>query len=342
VLSTDPDRALHVIAMLEKYWFTRGSFDEWEFWISAALQRSSGSSDSDRAWALAQSAFILLHRNELELARSAAEEALAIASDHGLTEIMGQAVADLGLIARARGDLTGAMHLSRRALDLYTESGVEIAYAAQLGNIAILEMDLGEYERAISTFKSSSDVLLAHGETFFAATSLLNLGEVYRMLGKLDQANEKLIDAISLFRVLGSPQLAGEALVVRANVMLDRGDDDIAIQLLVEAFADDINSLSREGTLVSIESVAVIAVIRDDASLAARLFGATDALRAIMSISLAQPDQQRLVRHLTDCRSILGEADWQRAWSAGQLLSLIQATTVAYDALVRWYSGGSG
>jgi tetratricopeptide (TPR) repeat protein len=278
----------------------------------------------------------------LERARSAAEEALAIASDLGLTEIMGRAVADLGMVTRARGDLAGAMELSRQALDLYAESGDEISYAAQLGNVAILEMDMGEYERAISTIESSFALLMAHGETFFATTSLLNQGEAYRLLGKLNQADEKLIQAIDLASTLGAPTVVGAALVSRAIVMIDHGDDEIAAQLLVEALTEHINSLLRDDILQSLDSVAIIAVKRDDTNLAARLFGATDALRAAMRVTLEQRDQQRRSRYLTDGRSGLGEADWQRAWSAGQSLSLIQATSLAHDALAGWCSDESG
>src|SRR5690606_36727953 len=115
-LEHDPNRALHVAVQLEKYWFTRGSFTEWDYWLSAALERSTDEDPRDRARALHQIAFTALNRDDLERSRAATEESLRIAQALDMQEALGRAKTNLAYLEERRGDLRAASALAHEAL----------------------------------------------------------------------------------------------------------------------------------------------------------------------------------------------------------------------------------
>ena len=129
--------------------------------------------------------------------------------------------------------------------------------------------------------------------------------------------------------------MALEVLVNLALVRHEQGDTGRAGALFSESLA-----LSRAGGLAlyfvlqALEGAAGVAGAQGQPERAARLFGATDALRAAVGVPVRPVDRRLYDRDVTAVRAALGAETFAAAWAAGRALSLEQAIAEATDCLL--------
>jgi hypothetical protein len=86
--------------------------------------------------------------------------------------------------------------------------------------------------------------------------------------------------------------------------------------------------------LQALEGVAGVAGAQGQPARAARLFGATDALRAALGLPVRPADRRHYDRDVSAVRAALGAETFAAAWAAGRALSLEQAIAEATECLL--------
>jgi hypothetical protein len=77
-----------------------------------------------------------------------------------------------------------------------------------------------------------------------------------------------------------------------------------------------------------------VAGVQGQPERAARLFGATDVLRAALGLPVRPADRRRYDRDVSAVRAALGAETFAAAWAAGRALSLEQAIAEATECLL--------
>ncbi|TMM17957.1 MAG: hypothetical protein E6F97_12610 [Actinobacteria bacterium] len=144
----------------------------------------------------------------------------------------GEALALFGLYAAAsaQGDLRLAKHYAeeaRKAAEEVSDDRTAGVAAASLGVLALHERD---YARARSLFERS--LLAMEGEEYGTVANLGNLALTALRLGELDEAAAKIRDNLELSLRLHDHLSTVHALAVLAAVLAKRGEAEVAARVL--------------------------------------------------------------------------------------------------------------
>lgn len=209
-------------------------------------------SEAERAHALLAWALVHMNRGDIAEAERAAEEARAIALDTGLGRELGEAVTILAEVAMAQGrwrekfaeELAESMRL-RAKLE-------PIVYDAHLCFAEYFLNGPDGYETAAGFARQMMKIAEDAGSATGAALALLMLGEADLLAGRLDEAEEHLIEAAEANDREGC--LSGSALARQrlAEAAVTRGRRYEANRLLARA-----RSLALRSDLVTHLSVRV-------------------------------------------------------------------------------------
>ncbi len=257
-----------------------------------------------------------------QLAAVVCDEALAIARRWGLTFGESMLLSFAASLEIRRGDLSTAEELIERAGVLAEVSGHPLAHGHLLSQRAFLACAHGRLEEALAHFETCGQLGLQMSITLAGLLHTSKAAEVASTLGQWERADNNLETALRWEEDIGQrfPHVA----VVAAAMSLLR-DDLVA----AEEHAHDAIALAREldSDITNLEGIEALAIVwarsgrSDDA---ARLFGASDAIRTSQSWTAATP----LSELVTDGRRIIGEASLP-ALEQGRTLSLQDATSYA-------------
>ncbi len=124
---------------------------------------------------------------------------------------------------------------SARALELYEGLGDLSGQAGVLNNLGVFAYWRGQWEEAVGYYERSRDLELRTGDVINAATAGANIAEVLADQGHLDDAEEKLLDALRVFRASRYGYMIGFSCSVLGRVASRRGDFGDAFERFDEA-----------------------------------------------------------------------------------------------------------
>jgi predicted ATPase/class 3 adenylate cyclase len=262
-------------------------FEEGKVWLQTALERDTGGFPALRAKALGALGFILLFQHDYERAMDALEEAIALYGELGDKSGAAFALANLGW-ATLHGDYRGRVPA--------------FVWEAE----ALMQEDIDDHARAILGIVRASAAI----------------GQ-----GDLDSAVLQLEESLALCRELGDRRSAAMALFVLGVTELRRGHLERGATLLEEGAQISGELGDRLGTPYFAEGLAKLSAMRSRPVRAARLWGAAEALREQMGVSLSKFDRANsdYERDLALVRSALDEATFEAAWAEGREMSFEQA-----------------
>ena len=277
----------------------REGFEEGKWWLQVALESDPGGFPIARAKALGELGFILLFQQDYAPAIAALEEGVAIYRELGDETGAAYALANLGQAA-----IHGAY---RDRLPSFEREGAEL-----------LEGDLADHPRAYL---------------------LVILGMAAQGEGDLDRAASRLEEGLALCRELGSLREASMAHFILGNVEIDREHLDRGAALLLEGARITRKLGDQLGTAYYVWGLGRVAVLRKDPARAARLWGAAEALREHMGMTLSpfDLDASGYELDLDAVRSELGAASFDAAWSEGRAMSAEQATDYVLQETATFY-----
>jgi predicted ATPase/DNA-binding CsgD family transcriptional regulator len=289
----DADLGLRLAGALERFWWARGHLSEGRRWLERGLARSGASPAAARAKALNEAGWMALWQDDLERAVALLEEGFASFKE------------------------------------LKDEPGI----AASLTNLghAVLHQDYKERLKALCD--EAEALQRAFVDRWAIAELLVFLGMAALYEGDHERAVELLEESMESFRDLGDTQRATICVTYLWMAALERGDPERAAALLEE----DLRRLQRLEIKPQIQvydslmGLAVVAALSRRPARAARLWGAAEAVREAISLSLLLWDHMPTdyEGHLTAARSQLDEAAWEAAWAEGRAMSPEQAVEYA-------------
>ncbi|HEV2123568.1 MAG TPA: tetratricopeptide repeat protein, partial [Chloroflexota bacterium] len=219
-------------------------------------------------------------RGDFERAALLYEEALAIYRATGLRRESAGALNNLATIAYYQGNIDRATKLWEEALRIFRELEDLWATGALLGNLGVAAMVVEDFDRAVALQEENlaiARLLKAQGTI---GQVLSNLAEALLMRGDGDQ-DALLSEALDLHRETNDRQGEVCTLTLMAASALGRGDIRQAARCYAESLSlcHDIGDRATMAHIALLERIAELALASMQPSPAARLLGASEALR---------------------------------------------------------------
>jgi predicted ATPase/DNA-binding CsgD family transcriptional regulator len=312
-------------------------------------------------------AFAALDSQDLVAARSAAEEAVALAERAGrqLTSLrcrtlLGTTLILQGEFGQARSLLSGVIaeaesdELPQWKMHGLANMGWALAFmglhaeARVLGeaSIAIAE-DLGMIPHAMAGYTCLAHVAMASGdadalrevnEAAWQRSSFrpqlrpgyhINIAVADLAAGDFQAAREQADQAIAAAAELGLKYALMSALLVSAGVAAAVGDVGRAHDDAYHALTIGRDIESQSGVIGALECLGALAHEPEEQHKAARLLGAADAHRRVIGYRRFPLSQPGYDRAVADLRTAMGDAEFDQAWDAGAALTLDEAVNYA-------------
>jgi predicted ATPase/transcriptional regulator with XRE-family HTH domain len=299
----ETELGLRLAAALGPFWYVRGYRTEGRVWVEGLLAQGG---------------------RMAEPADGSSESASGMAG--GLAVARAKALGAASNFAAAQGDDERAQAAAHEALAL--ASGQQAGWATGVA-LAMLGADL---EEAMAYMEESVAQLRAAGEPWLAASYLTHVGSIALEQGDLERATACYEESLAFARRTGADHPAGFALDGLADVARLRGDRAGAErlgreQLLVwQRLSAPIHIV---GSLEGLARTAAAIGEEAQAERAARLLGASAALREQMGAPLLSQGRADIEQAAVQARTTLGEDAWEAAFAAGRALSLEEATAEA-------------
>jgi predicted ATPase len=290
---------------------------------------------------------LLYRRGEMDHARAAYEEALTICERHGLRGQTIGTLANLRLIAAYCEELEVAERYAVACLATARELEIQPRVAGALHELGLLAYRLGDLARSRRILE---EALAAESDQELRPLRVAihgSLGRVMRMCGEYTRSGRLLEEGLEAARRLSSDRLLGpwlHAIIQQhlAELSLTLGDCEGAASRYQAALShwQEFNwspYLPRWGPKPGIAScldgVAVIVGRRGQPDVAARLLGATEALRRSIGLPLPPPEAAEREGHVAEVRAALTSDVFAAAWEEGSALSWEQAITEGTRAI---------
>ena len=366
-LANNAGSGLRLTSLIGSFWYLRGQASEHCDWITHLLDRPEAQAyPLARERALGIKSADLYSMGDLTDAKTCAEMSLALSREiedrqgeayslYVLAWIQKDNLSRLRLLEeslalyRMLGDRVGqarvlhelvfthgenaksARALAEESLALYRDAGDQIGIASELGTLAILFTQFGDYATARQLIEEALPMQRQLGLKNEIPYSLTVYGQLAFWQGNWQQARTYLEESVALYDEIGQFGQGFWACTFLAYVFLRQGE--LASARL--GFMDSLKRTHNIGTIVAtvfvLEGLASLAVAENQPERAASLFAWADEMRRTIGDARPTNEQADADRDLAAIRLQLDEAVLQAACAAGRAMTLDEAITYALD-----------
>jgi non-specific serine/threonine protein kinase len=326
----DTDVGLRLAAALGEYWSLCGYYNEGRAWMEKALSVGSCASKSVWANALCGAGVLASLQGDLGQGLKLLEESLDLRKKIGDPRGIWDSLFWLGDSATQGGDYESASDHYEESLILAREMKDRYCTARSLSELGRTKHMKGDFEQAADLLKDGLILFRTVGEKLCLAWTLRYLGRLAHDQGDYTKAVDLLEQSLALNREMtGNSINVAITLRYMAHTESERGNFSRANLLIKEALAimRDIGAI--RGFARCLEVFAVIALAQDRMEQAVRYFGAAEALRESIDVSLVPYDRVWHDRGVDAARSELGEERFAAVWAEGRSMSMEQAIECA-------------
>lgn len=235
----------------------------------------------------------------------------------------------LGRLRLARGDVSGAISALGEGLALLRprEPSRDLAYA--LLWLGATSISLGDDTRAEQLIEEARGVARAIGNLEIQGLATGHLGNVAVLRGHQSRAREWFLESLTLLRQVGG--LRGVAWILRNLAILSRsqGDDRQARALLAESLTLAWEIGHGLGIVGALTNLGILAQRAGHYRRAVTLFAA--ARQDFLPVLAPRIEGNEHEDGPSACRALLGDEAFERAWAAGQKMTLEQAVAYALE-----------
>nr|MBA2277512.1 hypothetical protein [Chloroflexia bacterium] len=287
----DAETFLRMAGALSMFWYLRSGFGEGRQWLNLALASRAPAPASVRA----------------------------------------RALLGAGLLALYQGEHEPAGEFLSEALKLYRSLGDDFHAPYSQFLLGVVAEDSGVYDRAATLLEEARALFDATGNQAMVANSCYHQGIVAWGQRDLVRATTRLEEALELARATGATFVIRWIVERLGIVTSERGDHSRAAALLHEALIHGQTSGDIHAAISGLPMLGVLAVANDQPALAARLFGATEAIGAPtgQSVIFQLPERTSFEQAVASARAKLGPSAFDAAWDAGTRLTLDEAVAEA-------------
>ena len=216
------DLGLEVCAALWRWWLTSGRLSAGRAWLdkflTAAAERPVRTpEDSQRIGrALGAAAVLAVENDDYAEAVRLARRAMGIFEPLEPGEDLALAATVLGSAQRCLGERAEARRSFQIALDVRAAAGDRAGLAKAMNNMALVELDDGNLDRARELLEQNLVIKRQLGEPHSIAIGLINLAEVLTRDGRWQAAQLAIAEAAGL--AAGQPQITGLVLCSQGHL----------------------------------------------------------------------------------------------------------------------------
>ncbi len=272
--------------------------------VEALDRRLAGASDEERAVLLNDLAFSCV-ASQPERAIAYAEQLLELARRLERPLVEANALDDIGLAHRYRGEYEQALRFALEALAVRERTGDRAQLAGSYNNLGILYWRLGDFPRAVDFHSRALAVKREIGAAASVPASLNNLALVYQSMGELERAGACYEELLALVEAAGGDDdNLGKYLNNLGELTRDLGQLERSLGYAERAVAADRRAGNTSGLAVALNTLGLVQQRRGDLAAARRAFA--EALECAEQ-SGNRNTERELHRSLADLLEAAGE-----------------------------------
>ena len=329
--AVDPEIRLRLAAALWRFWFARSHLSEGRSWLENALARSRDGEPRIRGRALNGLGVLATKQSDYLQAQRLLEEAQDLFRTADDPRGQAETLSNLGNIAREQGAWEDALRHYEESLEMWERQGERRGTAAALNNLGMILRDHGNHDRADAHFARSLGIYRELGDTMRIGILLNNQGGIAYAQQRLLDARQYFQESLACFRALDNLFTVAILLYNLGELEYRLNGPEGADPLYRESLTLRHRLGDRGGSALVIGGLARVAAARGEDRLAARLFGAADAIRHQTGRSLPASDRDAYDARLTELCARMGQPAFDTEWASGAALSFEQAVTFALE-----------
>ncbi|HET8853406.1 MAG TPA: tetratricopeptide repeat protein, partial [Ktedonobacteraceae bacterium] len=274
-------------------------------------------------WALGNVAWV---RGDTARARSLLEEAVALARAVDDKEYAAWSLFSLGLLASSQGEYARACARYDEGLALFREVEHKKGIAHILSQLAqALFISQGDQTRVHSLLEECLALSRELGFKEGIAAAQCLFGQLALGQGDLATAHSEVEESVVLYKEMGHRHGTAESLAVLGKVVAAQGDYAAARTLYEESLVLS-GELGEKWVIAAcLLGLGEVVAAQRQLAWAAQLWGAADALRDAISVSVPPIELADYERSLSAARVHLGERAFAAAWAQGRSMTPQQA-----------------
>ena len=249
------------------------------------------------------------------------------------TRTRAAALTALGGLAYWQEDLPAMRRAYEDALAIAQSLGDRPAIAEGLHNLSFSDAYEGDMEGAVAKLLEAKTMFEGTGQRRGIADSLWLMAIVARIEGDASRARTLVEDSLQRHRELEDVFGTTDALHVLGRIALAEGDLTTAAAASLEALEHDGSVGNRTGMGIALDELAHVASVRGEHSRAARLGGASEAIKEVAG-GHAPPPFIDLPDPRKSAAEALGDAAADAAWKEGRSMTLERAVAYAREDVV--------
>jgi tetratricopeptide (TPR) repeat protein len=253
------------------------------------------------------------------------EEGLALSQREGDRRNAAHLGVRLALFAREQGRFDWAESILQEYLAVFRELDDVPGTAKALIGLADVARDLGDSKRTAAFSEQGLAAARESADTLMAGYALHNLGVAAWQQG--DHARAGSLFTIALTSLEPAAEGRAEVMASVGLMALDERDFPRAWRAFAESLRTGRTRNIPWLASMDLEGLAAVAVGQGEAELAARLFGAADAMRASSGTPIRPVLEERHDQDMAAARAALGEDRFARAYQEGGAMPADQVTT---------------
>ena len=182
----------------------RGDLNAAQSHLEVALELLDEGEHAGRARVLADLSLTAHRSGDSDNAQRLAGEALELAERTGEIDALAQAHNILGILAKSRGELPGALKHLQRSADLAVDLSDPTARIAALNNLALAQGETGDGSTAIAVLEEALKLCTEQQDRHREAALQNNLADLWHREGNRERSMEHLKRAVAIFAEIGS------------------------------------------------------------------------------------------------------------------------------------------
>jgi ATP/maltotriose-dependent transcriptional regulator MalT len=262
-----------------------------------------------------------------------AREGLEIARQVDDAQALGEALTAMSITTIFTGEVEGVAEWSQEAVRLAESIGAWSIIAFIESGLSQWEVERGDHEAAASRLARATLAAERSGNPEAIAFSALSRGRVNGFAGRLPEARRAFAQAIEGYSQVDDSGLVLVARSDLAHALRLNGAIDEAVAVYRETLHGWQHAGNRGAIANQLESVAFVALIREDNVTAARLLGAAEATREAAEAPMLPYERAEYEAAVAAVRERLDGPALASAWAEGRRLSTDEAVAMALAAL---------
>jgi predicted ATPase/class 3 adenylate cyclase len=335
---SDPDAALSMSRAMLEYWRSRSVGAEALDRVNQAVTLAGSLPDPPPdarpereilvARTLAAAALASATWGDPVAARGWADRAVALARSSGDAVVLLDALNAESLAKLFSGDDRDPVRGAGEVIALGEQLGDWSSVAFAASGLAMhhapsdTAASMGWLERATEAARRS-------GNPSAIAFTALARGRIHGFGGQIDEARRAFLEALTRFGEIDDRRFQ---LVARSDFAhaLRRSGNEVEAETEYRATLHEWQHLGNRGAVANqLENIGFLARARGDASRAARLLGAAEALREVAGTAMLSIERVEYDAELARLRAALAPATLAEAWADGRALTIDEAVALA-------------